>query len=469
MSWNPGEEPETIASTKGSYDMMANSHKFCVEICGNILKGVELDSKAKDFLQHLIRWYTPQLQNNRSKIIGVDILSDGRFVIEDWPSLVFNMQVLKESIIERWEDTKRAAKIFKEKKNELSHLVLPPQTLIRIDTSYLIVEKRLPFDHRLLSEQEPYCLHANNLTLALEQLTKFIIWTGFRYPIPNRAPVLDLETRSRQQRRIGLINLDNCGVGTMSSRFIHDKTKTYMKYNKYKKHAFVRRRKLTLDIAKKSSIGLVKKDLTEDIKETIEEAICERLVRVVHPQHFDIIYEAAMSEGVDLKTIFHPPWVWERGCKDRLLAVENGQLTRDLLKTTQLCVHINAHYFGLIAQPFEMLQTVRLELDFDIDVRIRAFRSDSLIGVLFANENSKVVSIIVHLVQHLYDAPAVLKSVLGEEGEVISSVKRMSPAEGLCLLVKQRRYGDESAQFVKIHRESGFPITTDWSPQHPVE
>jgi hypothetical protein len=69
--------------------------------------------------------------------------------------------------------------------------------------------------------------------------------------------------------------------------------------------------------------------------------------------------------------------------------------------------------------------------------------------------------------RHLDDAPAVLKSVLSEEGEVITSVKRMSPAEGLCLVV--RRYDERLPDFVKIHRKSGFPITTGWSSQYLVE
>ncbi|KAK8926860.1 hypothetical protein VCV18_003324 [Metarhizium anisopliae] len=191
-------------------------------------------------------------------------------------------------------------------------------------------------------------------------------------------------------------------------------------------------------------------------------AFCRCLMKFVNPGHFDIIYEAALSEGVDLKTMFPSPEGWEQACNDRQLAVENRLLSQDLFDTIKLCVDINDRYFKFIGQSCQTLQTVRLKLGFDLEVPIRAFRSDGLIGVLFANEDSEVVSIIVHSARCLDDAPAVLKSVLSEEGEVITSVKRMSPAEGLCLLVRQ--YDPRLPDFVKIHRESGFPITTDWSP-----
>ncbi|KAF5131258.1 hypothetical protein E5D57_007611 [Metarhizium anisopliae] len=263
------------------------------------------------------------------------------------------------------------------------------------------------------------------------------------------------------------MNLGDCGSGTLSGRFFHDKTKKNTKYNKYKKHAFVKKRKFTRGVAKKSSMHLVKEDLNENIQYTLEVAFCRCLIKFVYPQHFDIIYKAALSEGVDLKTMFPSPEGWEQACNDRKLAIENGPLSHDSFDTIQLCADINAQHFRSIGHSRQILQTVRLKLDFDLDIPIRAFRSDCLIGVLFANKDSKVVSIILQSARHLYDAPAVLKSVLSEEGEVITSVKRMSPAEGLCLLVKQR-YDERLPDFVKIHRESGFPLSTGWTPQHPV-
>lgn len=424
ISWNTGEEPETIASTKRSYDMMASSHKTRVAICEDILGGVELDYETKDFLQHVIQRHTTKLRDERSEIEGVNILSPGRFIINQFPSVVFSMPVFNESIPKRWDDIKTAAEIFTKKKSELSHLVLPQQSLILVERLYLIVEKRLRFDYKSSSHEQAYYLNANTLTFALAQLTKFVIWSGFRFAHPNTVPVLMFEMHPDEQRRIGLMNFGDCGVGTLS---MHS----------------------------------VKEGLPESIQGTLEMAFCQCLVKFVHPGHFDIIYEAALSEGVDLKTMFPSPEGWEQACNDRQLAVENRLLSQDLFDTIKLCVDINDRYFKFIGQSCQTLQTVRLKLGFDLEVPIRAFRSDGLIGVLFANEDSNVVSIILQSVRHLDDAPAVLKAVLSEEGEVITSVKRMSPAEGLCLLV--RRYDERLPEFVKIHHESGFPITTDWS------
>lgn len=456
-----------MASTKRSYDTMAKSHKTCVKIRDNILGGVELNSETKDFLQDLIQRHAPELRDERSEIEGVDILSPGRFIITELSHVIFNMPVFNQSIRVRWNDIKRAATIFDQMKNELSHLVVPRQSLIRVDTTYLIVEQRLPLGYKSCHEMA-YAFNKDKLTPALAQLTKFIIWSGFRYVHPNTVPLLQLEVRPDGQYRIGLMDLGDCGSGTLSGRFFHEKTKKNMKYNKYKKHAFVRKRKFTRGVAKKSSMHLVKEDLNENIQYTLEVAFCRRLIQFVYPQHFDIIYKAALSEGVDLKTMFPSPEGWEQACNDRKFAIENGPLSRALFDTIKLCANINAQHYESIEHSRETLHTVRLKLDFDLDIPIRAFRSDRLIGVLFANKDSKVVSIIVQSAPHLYDAPAVLKSVLSEEGEVITSVKRMSPAEGLCLLVKQR-YSERLPDFVKIHRESGFPLSTGWTPQLPVE
>ncbi|KAH0594668.1 hypothetical protein MHUMG1_07502 [Metarhizium humberi] len=451
-----------MASTKRSYDTMAKSHKTCVKIRDNILGGVELNSETKDFLQDLIQRHAPKLRDERSKIEGVDILSPGRFIITELSHVIFNMPVFNQSIRGRWNDIKRAATIFDQMKNELSHLVVPRQSLIRVDTTYLIVEQRLPLGYTSCHEMA-YKFNKDKLTPALAQLTKFIIWSGFRYVHPNTVPLLQLEVRPDGQYRIGLMDLGDCGSGTLSSRFFHDKTKKNMKYNKYKKHAFVRKRKFTRGVAKKSSMHLVKEDLNENIQYTLEVAFCRRLIQFVYPQHFDIIYKAALSEGVDLKTMFPSPEGWEQACNDRKLAIENGSLSLQLFSTIELCADINAQYFtGDSWKILQTVRTVRLKLDFDLEIPIRAFRTDCLIGVLFANKDSNVVSIILQSARHLDDAPAVLKSVLSEEGEVITSVKRMSLAEGLCLLVIE--HDERLADFVKIHRESGFPITNGWTP-----
>ncbi|KAK8926861.1 hypothetical protein VCV18_003325 [Metarhizium anisopliae] len=122
---------------------MASSHKTRVAICEDILGGVELDSETKDFLQHVIQSHTTKLRDERSEIEGVNILSPGRFIINQFPSVVFSMPVFNESIPKRWDDIKTAAEIFTKKKSELSHLVLPQQSLILVERLYLIVEKRL--------------------------------------------------------------------------------------------------------------------------------------------------------------------------------------------------------------------------------------------------------------------------------------------------------------------------------------
>lgn len=209
--------------------MMANSHKTCVEIHDHILDGVELNSKTKDFLQDLIQCHAPKLRDERSKIEGVDILSPGRFIITAFSSVVFSMRVFNESIRGRWNNIKRAATIFTAMKNELSHLVLPRQSLISVDTTYLIVEERLSLDYKSSSHEASYYFNKNKLTPALAQLTKFIIWSGFRFAHPNTVPLLEFEVRPDGQRRIALMNLGDCGAGTLSSRFVHEKTKKYTK------------------------------------------------------------------------------------------------------------------------------------------------------------------------------------------------------------------------------------------------
>ncbi|KAF5131259.1 hypothetical protein E5D57_007612 [Metarhizium anisopliae] len=154
---------------------MAKSHKTCVKIRDNILGGVELSSETKDFLRDLIQRHAPKLRDERSKIEGVDILSPGRFIITELSSVVFNMRVFNESIRGRWNDIKRAATIFDQMKNELSHLVVPRQSLIRVDTTYLNVEQRLPLDYISSSPEAAYAFNKDKLAPALAQLTKFII------------------------------------------------------------------------------------------------------------------------------------------------------------------------------------------------------------------------------------------------------------------------------------------------------
>lgn len=86
---------------------------------------------------------------------------------------------------------------------------------------------------------------------------------------------------------------------------------------------------------------LVKEDLNENIQYTLQVAFCQCLIKFVHHQHFDIIYEAALSEGVDLKTMFPSPEGWEQAYNDRQLAIENGPLSYDLFNTIEFCVDIS--------------------------------------------------------------------------------------------------------------------------------
>ncbi|KAG8408526.1 hypothetical protein J3458_019558 [Metarhizium acridum] len=309
-----------------------------------------------DFLHRLLQEHKPKLKPTTSKVEGVDILSHGTFTINECSSVVFKMQFLHESMLERWAHVKIAARIFTAKKKKLSHLVMPPQSLIRVDTSYLIAQKKLALKKNSEAQEINDYQYADHMNLALEHLTKFIISSGFRHVNPSRAPVLDYEVRPDQQRRIGVVSLGLCGTGILSSRLVHQEAKKNKKCKKYK---FVRTRKLTFGIAKRPRITSVKDDLTESMQATFEEAF-EGLVQFVFPQHFDVIYAAALSEGFDLKTVLPSPRGWEQACDNRLLFIENGQLTKDLTDPIRLCVGINRKYLGSI-EPWETLKTVPLK------------------------------------------------------------------------------------------------------------
>ncbi|RYF37791.1 MAG: hypothetical protein EOO38_25705, partial [Cytophagaceae bacterium] len=164
--------------------------------------GHELHAVLKEHRMDLLR---------NVPVKGVEILSDGIFVLEGAPKVVFKID---KDLLSRWQDAGDGAKVCREKALDL--LVVPRQSLLKVRIGGLdhnvIAEERLPLTNDFAYQHRLHRALSGRLRPTLQQLTLFIIASGFKDVDFRNIPIIDQGLAAEEIPRLALVDLENCGV-----------------------------------------------------------------------------------------------------------------------------------------------------------------------------------------------------------------------------------------------------------------